>query len=57
MDGWGNEIQFRPFDNQLGFGVVCSFGSDGKPGGEHSKADIEVRFGKDRIKEVPNIYN
>lgn len=43
-DGWGNPIIYIPFDSTQGYGLVSSYGRDGKPGGVGYDADIEVRF-------------
>lgn len=45
VDGWGHALIFQPFDAAKGYGVVISYGRDGKPGGTGADADLEVRFG------------
>jgi general secretion pathway protein G len=43
-DRWGNPLIYIPFDTARGYGLVSSYGRDGKPGGDGDDADIEVRF-------------
>ncbi|HVM62943.1 MAG TPA: type II secretion system protein GspG [Verrucomicrobiae bacterium] len=43
-DGWGHDVVLVPYNQTLGYGLIISYGRDGKPGGTGADRDIEVRF-------------
>jgi hypothetical protein len=43
-DAWGRELMLLPFNPTNGYGMVISYGRDGKLGGNGPDLDLQVRF-------------
>ena len=43
-DAWGRSMVYDPYEASRGYGLVLSYGRDGKRGGSGPDADIERRF-------------
>ena len=47
QDAWRHALVYKSFDSALGYGLISSYGADGKPGGTGLDEDLESRFGVD----------
>lgn len=43
IDPWGKSYIFTPYDDELKFGSVISYGADGQPGGKGWDLDLESK--------------
>jgi hypothetical protein len=46
LSGQQNESVYIPVATDAGFGLIFSFGADGRKGGQGYNADLEAKFGR-----------